>query len=197
MMHSIIDLAMIGTLGLTLYMVYDVVKHRTQRLLKRMVFYSFIFYVVYVLQLTTGGIMIPQNEELGHLIIQWIPFRFVADWVSLYSSHGMDWFFWNAVKLTIFNLILLFPFGVYLSVLFNLGTAKQAAAVLFLVTLFIETGQLVLSYLGLIFPRSFDVDDLILNTLGGVIGFKISELLFKNISLLNRIKRRMNDSANH
>jgi glycopeptide antibiotics resistance protein len=91
----------------------------------------------------------------------------------------------------------LFPFGVYLSVLFNLGTAKQAAAVLFLVTLFIETGQLVLSYLGLIFPRSFDVDDLILNTLGGVIGFKISELLFKNISLLNRIKRRMNDSANH
>ncbi|WP_412766334.1 VanZ family protein [Sutcliffiella cohnii] len=36
-----------------------------------------------------------------------------------------------------------------------------------------------LSYFGYIFPRSFNVDDLILNTIGGVVGYFVFEQMKK------------------
>ena len=31
----------------------------------------------------------------------------------------LNWFFWNSVRLTLYNVIMLLPLGVYLKVLFN------------------------------------------------------------------------------
>ena len=83
----------------------------------------------------------------------------------------MDWLFWNNLKQILYNGIMLLPLGVYLRVFFNKKRPGEAARMIFLASLAIEIAQLVLSYAGLVYPRSYDTDDLIFNTLGGMIGF--------------------------
>ena len=55
---------------------------------------------------------------------------------------------------------------------------------LFLTTLTIETYQAIFSYFGLVMMRTFNVDDLILNTLGGVLGY------YTYKALIPRIRRK-------
>lgn len=77
----------------------------------------------------------------------------------------------------VFNLLLLFPFGIYCRYYFKL-TYKQTIGASFLLSLFFELTQL--SGLYFIYPRPyrlFDVNDLLHNTLGGLLGF-IFEPLF-------------------
>ncbi|MFC6171707.1 VanZ family protein [Loigolactobacillus jiayinensis] len=76
-----------------------------------------------------------------------------------------------------FNVILTIPFGAYLRYYFR-RSFPQTVALSFALTLFFETTQL--SGLYGIYPRPyrlFDVDDLMLNTLGGIIGFGLAPFL--------------------
>lgn len=65
------------------------------------------------------------------------------------------------------NIILLLPLAVFLKV----RGWKKVIICGFLISLTIETSQLVMTKMAWILPRSFDVDDLILNTLGFWIGY--------------------------
>ena len=79
----------------------------------------------------------------------------------------------------IFNVFLTVPFGVYLHYYFKCGFLKTVFYT-FCFTLFFELTQL--SGLYFIYPRSyrvFDVDDLILNTFGGIIGYFLGSLFLK------------------
>ena len=102
----------------------------------------------------------------------------------------MDWRLLVSVKLTFFNFILLLPLGVYLVVIFGIKNMKSAITILFLTTLLIESYQVLFSYFGLIRSRIFDVDDIMLNSLGGMLGFLITLLSVKVIN-----KRRVNRSS--
>lgn len=69
------------------------------------------------------------------------------------------------------NVILLFPFGIYLNYYFH-RSLIQTACFSFLLSLFFELTQL--SGLYGIYPapyRIFDINDLMFNTLGGVLGY--------------------------
>lgn len=74
------------------------------------------------------------------------------------------------------NIILFFPLGVAISYS-KLGKLKRAVLLGFLVSLFIEMLQLIFS-LG-----TFEIDDLIHNTIGTVIGFIISKKVNKNFEI--------------
>jgi glycopeptide antibiotics resistance protein len=74
---------------------------------------------------------------------------------------------------------MLFPLGVYLKVLFNKKEIRKAALIILLVPFVIETYQIVFSYFGLVFPRAFDVDDIMLNTLGGVVGYYVGAVVWE------------------
>lgn len=87
--------------------------------------------------------------------------------------------FWNAAKLSFYNMIMLAPLGVYLPMLFKVSSVRKATRIIFLVSLTIETFQLIGGYIGLLARRTFNVDDLLLNTLGGVIGFMLFEFVKK------------------
>lgn len=172
------NVAAIGVLFLVIYIVIDIIKNKRKNILKRMVFYSFLIYMINVLHVTLGLISL-SSYSMSHSI-QWYlqlkPFYFIEDLVGLYRNNGLDWFFWNSIKLSFFNFILLFPLGVYLS-LFHVKSMKKAVFIIFLVTLTIEIVQLLLSYGGfLMLHRKLNVDDLILNTAGGVLGYTIFEL---------------------
>ncbi|WP_207667889.1 VanZ family protein [Serpentinicella alkaliphila] len=81
---------------------------------------------------------------------------------------GFSWFFWNSVKLSALNVLLLLPLGIYLPVIFNVKDGKKVLIITFLASLNIEIYQAVFSFFGLVFiVRTTNVDDLILNTLVG------------------------------
>lgn len=100
----------------------------------------------------------------------------------MYLADGLDWFFWNSVKLTFFNFIMLMPLGIYLSILFNISNKVKAVLILFFVSFSIETMQFFFGYFGLISGRGSNIDDIIVNTLGGFSVYIVCELLKNRFS---------------
>lgn len=177
-MYSI-NILLIGTLFLFIYIIIDSFKNKRNNLIRRLIFYSFIFYLINVAHFTIGGIVVPPQKEVSAINIQIIPFYFIKDIFHIYKMNGINWFFWNAIKLSFYNFILLIPLGIYLSLIFKETSLKNVIFISFIVSLTIELIQLLLTYMGLLIGRSFDVDDLLLNTVGGAIGFVIIELIKK------------------
>ncbi|MDW7652081.1 MAG: VanZ family protein [Bacillota bacterium] len=167
-----VNILPIGIILLIVYISLDLIKNRGKRIAKRLIFYSFVFYLFNVFQVTTGGIHVPPDSNFqSGFSPQLVPFRFIADWFALYQRQGAGWFFWNSVKLSAYNFIMLFPLGVYLPLLYKLNKWKKAALYLFLTSLTIEVYQIIFSYFGLTMFRQFNVDDILLNTLGGLFGY--------------------------
>lgn len=102
------------------------------------------------------GIMGTNNLFLES--INWVPFRDVIE------QNG------NAVREVILNIIMMIPFGVLLPQIkkYRMGRTVFCG---FLFSLGIETMQLMYVWAGGATARSFDVTDLITNTLGTVIGY--------------------------
>lgn len=100
----------------------------------------------------------------------------------------------ESVLQVLFNIVMTVPFGMILTYRFGFSK-KNVILVSFLLSLFIEVGQLT----GLFFTyngsyRLFDADDLICNTLGGFLGYvvmtkyvKLPELASFTVSLKRRI----------
>lgn len=114
--------------------------------------------------------------------VQLVPFAFIKDFIEKSS------FVWNDVSTYLkvlkepyfyqvfYNILLTIPFGIYLRYYFNCSL-KKTFFITFLLALFFELTQL--SGLYGIYPRPyrlFDVDDLFLNTLGGIIGYGITPI---------------------
>jgi glycopeptide antibiotics resistance protein len=73
------------------------------------------------------------------------------------------------------NFFLLFPLGFFLAILFKVRSLRKVILITLSLTLFIELSQFLFSHLipwsVVVYARSFDVDDILLNTLGGVAGY--------------------------
>jgi glycopeptide antibiotics resistance protein len=111
-----------------------------------------------------------------------VPFSFVADLMreaqldlrvpATYQNLLSERSFLQAA----FNLIMLMPFGIFLRYYFKC-TLKKTLLLTFLLSLFFEVTQLTGLYGLYNAPyRLFDVDDLILNTLGGALGYLFAPL---------------------
>ena len=84
----------------------------------------------------------------------------------------------GAARQFIGNILLLFPFGLLLPLLFqSMRKWYMVFIVGFFTTVLIETLQLGLRIMGM-GARSFDVDDIILNTLGVILGYLIYKIFF-------------------
>ena len=177
-MYTAYDVVVIGSLFLLVYITVDFILNKSTDIVRRMLFYSFVFYLLNVAQLTTGGIVLPPQKDFLPTT-QLMPFYFIGDLFSMYRTNGLDWFFWNSLKLTFLNLIMLMPLGVYLSLLYKVKRTSRIFLISFLVSLTIETIQFTFAHLGIVMGRGFNVDDLIVNSLGGVIGFVLFEAIKK------------------
>ncbi|MTI94737.1 MAG: VanZ family protein [Firmicutes bacterium] len=169
---------------LTVYILIDFYRKRKDNLLRRLVFYSFLFYVLNVLHQALGGIFIPPLPTDGYQgplrLFQPYPFYFVWDFVRM-LDYGLGPAF-RIVRPSFYNLLFLAPLGFYLPCLFRVKSVMQVALIAFLVSLMIESAQLLTTVTGLVMRRSFNVDDLLLNTLGAVLVFvfypRVSEWIF-------------------
>lgn len=98
----------------------------------------------------------------------------LSDFTTYYSAIKKSCFY-----VPLYNLFLCMPFGIYLHYYFKCNL-KKTFILTFLLSLFFELTQLTGLYF--IYPRGyrlFDVDDLLLNTLGGLIGYFIAYLFMK------------------
>lgn len=165
------------------FLIYEYHKYGAIPLIKSIVVYSFILYM-----LTAYFMVILPLPKISDVLnykgptMQLIPFQFVNDikatsTLTLNSIQSILTFLNKSTVYTVlFNILLTLPFGIYLKYLFN-KKWYQAIFASFLLSLFFELTQL--SGLYGIYPRPyrlFDVDDLIINTAGGTIGYIISPL---------------------
>jgi len=149
----------------------------------------FLFYVLCVLALVFFPLPdAAQAARLSGHEIQLVPFQFVADFLRetpLVLSDARTYLpalFDRTVLQVVCNILMLLPFGMYLRYVCGLDLGKVALASLAF-SAFIELGQLT----GLFFMfrgsyRLCDVDDLMLNTLGGPLGGYLADKAFKSVS---------------
>ena len=168
------------------YLIYEYRKYGSVLLIKTILIYSFILYLLISYFLVI--LPLPPRSIVSHYTSPTMQLhlgRFLEDiFVTTHvvwndPSTYISFFKASTVYTVLFNLFLTVPFGIFLR---YYGKKKWYQVILysFLLSLFFEWTQL--SGLYGIYPRSyrlFDVDDLLINTLGGLLGFLVMPLFSK------------------
>lgn len=165
------------------YIIRQYHKYGSILILRTGIVYTFIFYMMTSYFMTILPLPAINSVTPNSAAVLLVPFDAVSRWLSgchfdiTNPSTYLDTFT-NADFLQIaFNILLLVPFGVYLRYYFN-KKWYQVLLLSFLYSLFFELTQL--SGLYGIYPypyRFFEIDDLICNTLGGMLGFVLTPAL--------------------
>ena len=176
--YAILFFPVIAFLFTVPFILMEYHKYGSVSFLKSAITYLFIFYFLCAYFLVI--LPLPKMSEVAALTTprtQLFPFCFVLDFIkhSSFEITNPNTYL-LAIKesyfyVPIFNILLTIPFGMFLRYYFKCSR-KKTVVFTFLLSLFFELTQLTGLYF--IYPRGyrlFDVDDLILNTLGGWLGF--------------------------
>ncbi|HEY4599756.1 MAG TPA: VanZ family protein [Cerasibacillus sp.] len=183
----------------TPWIIYQYRKHGYFNFWRSFVLVSFLFYLMTAYFLVVLPIPDVRNNcaDMANTVYSQLkPFQFIHDieretgiiWSSLASYHVL--LRAPSVYQVVFNILLLLPLGVYLRYYF-VKKSKWFYAVMigFLVSLFFEITQRTALFGYFECPyRLFDVDDLIMNTLGATIGFFIAPMILFFIPSKSRIR---------
>lgn len=127
-------------------------------LYKELLSFVFIIYVLCLFYVVTF-------QDVGWSKSNFIPFKEMFRY-----NIGSKLFIKNVIG----NIIMFIPYGFFVSYFLNLKKTKSMTLMALLVSLSIEFTQLVIG-------RVFDIDDIILNTIGGIIGF----YLYTSLDFIN------------
>lgn len=166
------------------FILHNYHKYGSIHYIKTLVIYSFILYLITIYFLVI--LPLPSFEAASKIPgphFNFIPFNFVKDFInetSLVINNPSTYL--TAIKepcfyIVVFNIFMTIPFGMYLHYYFKCNF-KKTLLYSFLLSLFFEFTQGTALYF--IYPNPYrlcDVDDLILNTLGGIIGYGIMKLI--------------------
>lgn len=184
------------------YFYFQYKKHKTVELYRSIIMFTFILYISCCYGLVI--LPLPTIEEVSQLTGPFIDMRlfgFLDDFFNYAVLDGSTGSLITALKSSLvyipfFNLVMLIPFGIYQKKFFKNSLIKTVLLG-FLLSLSFELIQL--SALFGIYPhpyRLFQLDDLILNTLGALIGWllvpksKTNQPIRKNTPFVPSIKQR-------
>lgn len=168
------------------YMIKQYHKYGSIPFLRTFIVYSFILYLLIAWFMVI--LPLPKIEEVAKMTRPWaqlIPFDALKVIIETSNFNILDFSTYietlknPPVYQMLFNFVLTIPFGVYLRYYFN-RKWWEVLTCSFMLSFFFEVTQF--SCLFGIYPRPyrmFDVDDLIVNTLGGMIGYFITPLFSK------------------
>jgi glycopeptide antibiotics resistance protein len=179
------------------YAIYSYRKYGAVSAYRSLVLFSMLFYLQCVFYLVI--LPLPDVSEVAAMTgpyVELAPFKNVYEFIvksSFDITRASTWL--TALREPYFlepafNVVLLIPFGVYLAYYFKCGL-KKVALFSFLLSLFCELTQL--TGLFFIYPRPyrlFDVNDLILNTLGGVCGYFVYARFLRMLPSKRKIDER-------
>lgn len=195
--YAIIIFPFIAFLFTLPYILHQYHKYGSVYYFRVLIVYSFILYLISAYFLVI--LPLPSFEEVNQMTsptTQLVPFSFVRDFIEHSSFQIQD--FSTYIKalmepycyVVLYNILLTIPFGIYLGYYFKCSL-KKCVFYSFCLSLFFEITQL--SGLYGIYSRGyrlFDVDDLILNTLGGLIGYLCSLGIKKILPSRERIDQK-------
>lgn len=182
--HNILTAAMMFpfiALVITIpYMIYQYRKFGSIPWLRTLIVYSFVFYLMCAYFLVILPLPEDRTATVAYAAVpQLVPFNFIGEFLAETTFSFSDPSTWLStlrdpqIYEAFFNVLLLVPLGMYLRYYFK-RTWWQTLAIGFLATLFFELSQLTGLWGIYAHPyRLFDVDDLMLNTLGAMTGFWI------------------------
>lgn len=165
-----------------------VLTYRKLNLLRILLNYAMLLYLLCVTALVLFPL--PTADQAAALTthnIQWIPFHFIADIIreTPFELNNpatyLPTVFASAIWQVIFNIMMFLPLGMYLRYYCGMSAKKIVfAAAMF--SLLIEITQLTGIY-GIYHGsyRFCDVDDLMANTLGGYLGYRVMTVLEHSI----------------
>lgn len=168
------------------YMIKQYHKYGSIPFLRTFIVYSFILYLLIAWFMVI--LPLPKIEEVAKMTRPWaqlIPFDALRVIIESSNFNILDFSTYidtlknPPVYQMLFNFVLTIPFGIYLRYYFN-RKWWEVLTCSFMLSFFFEVTQF--SCLFGIYPRPyrmFDVDDLIVNTLGGMIGYFITPLFSK------------------
>lgn len=182
--YVLYNIVPLGFLVLLLYIFIDVLldyfRKESKRNQRRVILYSFIFYLICLIQIKVGGLtLIPQNPADNSR-----SFITANDWFGIFEAIHFNISLWSYSAI-IYHFLLLLPLGIFLFVLFNLKNVKKAVFIVILYCLSIEFLRLLLGSFNLTTRNLGPVDAiyLLFNMLGGVFGLLIVKFSLKNISI--------------
>lgn len=196
-LYGIVIFPIISLIFTLPYMIFQYRKYGSIPSIRVLIVYSFILYLICAYFLVI--LPLPSIESVANLKIaryQIIPFNLLSDFIKNTSFSITDASTYLAViknpifYQTVYNVLLFLPFGVYLKYYFKCSLTKTIIYS-FLLSLFFELTQLTGLYF--IYPRNyrlFDVDDLIVNTIGGITGYYFSFLISKIFPSRDEIDKR-------
>ena len=164
------------------FVIYNYNKYGSVLFIRALLIYGFVLYLMSAYFLII--MPLPSISEVAKMTtkVQLVPFDVFS---KIYHTVYFDYkdistyvnIFKNAyVYQSIYNFLLTVPFGIFLRYYFRCNF-KKTIFFTFLLSLFFELTQLTGLYF--IYPnayRLFDVDDLFINTLGGLFGYAITPL---------------------
>lgn len=145
---------------------------------KRGLLYSFLFYLLSLIQIKLGGITYPpQNPD--DTARRFFP---TGDWFGIFDTIHFNISLWSFSAI-IYNVLLFVPLGIYLSTLFNVKSIKKAISIVFLSCIGIETLHLLFAKFGLVIGGTNILTLIYLefSIMGGILGFLLVALTTKLI----------------
>ena len=175
-MLSAVDLYLVGAIGLVLVLVIAfLLKAKPLKILFWSVFYV---YIIVVLGLTLFPIPYQGAELFDSVPNNFIPFRTIISTLQM------------GLTVTAFiqiagNILIAAPYGVVLDLTMRKSNKIWLFLFPLLFPLVIESLQFIIGFAIGYNYRSVDIDDFILNALGGYLGILFSKLLLKNYGYKN------------
>ncbi len=180
------------------YMLFQYRRYGAILLLRTAILYSFILYMMCAYFLTM--LPLPSREVVAGLTTPYLqlePFKDVVLWVQKSGFVPSDPSTWlklivnRDLFVMVANVAMTIPFGIYLRYYFG-ASLKKTVLLTFLLSLSFELIQL--SALFGLYPRPYrlcETDDLITNTLGGLLGYLLAKPLMRHLPS----RRRMDEVA--
>lgn len=141
---------------------------KTIKLLVTLLFLAYIFVLIYYLFFSEGY----GRTSVGEYRYNLVPFSEIKRYFKYFSVIGIESFMLNIVG----NVVAFVPFGLLIPIIAK--GYRKFFIILFdgiMFTVIIESVQLILKV------GSFDVDDMILNTMGVIIGYIVFKLLYAGV----------------
>ena len=148
--------------------------------LKRILLYSFLFYLLCLIQIKFGGISLPPInpfESNRTFIIEGV-------WFGWFDTMHFNISIWSSSAI-FNNLVIFLPLGMYISILFHLNSNKKAVSIISLACIGVELFHLLFEKFGLVIGgiHLFVIMIfLLINIIGGIIGFLMTGLILKRIN---------------
>lgn len=202
--YAIIIFPLIAFLFTLPYIIHLYRKYGSISIFRSFIIYSFILYLITIYFLVI--LPLPKISEVAKYTTpytQFIPFNFIIDLINNTSFVITDPnTYLKALKepylyTIIFNIFITVPLGIYLRYYFKCSF-KKTLLLSFLLSLFFELTQLTGLYF--IYPRPyrlFDVDDLMINTIGGILGYLITPIFSKILPSRDKIDKASFEKGKH